>query len=66
MNLFQSNIVIQGSSASKDDTEHFILDDVALEPWSSKRLGILSKYTTSEKLSITTVSHMKILLTGRN
>ncbi|CAB3989058.1 Hypothetical predicted protein [Paramuricea clavata] len=43
-----------GSSANKDDIEHFILDDVALEPWSSKRLGILSKYTTSEKLSITT------------
>ena len=31
------------------------LDD-SFEPWSSKKAGILSKYTTSEKLSITTVS----------
>nr|XP_054763680.1 VPS35 endosomal protein-sorting factor-like [Lytechinus pictus] len=29
------------------------LDD-SFEPWSSKKAGILSKYTTSEKLSITT------------
>eukprot|EP00794_Sanderia_malayensis_P009291 gene9291-10272_t len=27
--------------------------DETFEPWSSKRIGILSKYTTSEKLSIT-------------
>ena len=28
--------------------------DESLETWSSKRAGILSKYTTSEKLTITT------------
>jgi hypothetical protein len=28
--------------------------DVNFEPWSSKRASILTKYTTSEKLSITT------------
>lgn len=28
--------------------------DVNFEPWSSKRANILTKYTTSEKLSITT------------
>ncbi len=32
-----------------------IMDD-SFEPWSSKKASILSKYTTSEKLSITTVS----------
>jgi hypothetical protein len=55
-------LFIQAGAASKDDREEFVLDDFALEPWSSKRLGILSKYTTSEKLSITTVSHVKILV----
>ncbi|XP_048575354.1 VPS35 endosomal protein-sorting factor-like isoform X2 [Nematostella vectensis] len=29
-------------------------DDDTFEPWSSKKTGILAKYTTSEKLSITT------------
>jgi len=31
--------------------------DSTFEPWSIKRTAILSNYTTSEKLSITTVSH---------
>lgn len=31
-------------------------DKDTFEPWSSKRSSILNKYTTSEKLSITTVS----------
>ncbi|XP_057310899.1 VPS35 endosomal protein-sorting factor-like [Hydractinia symbiolongicarpus] len=34
------------------DTEGYI--DSTFEPWSTKRSGILSKYTTSEKLSIST------------
>lgn len=28
--------------------------DETFEPWSAKKAGILTKYTTSEKLSITT------------
>lgn len=28
--------------------------DESFEPWSAKKAGILAKYTTSEKLSITT------------
>ncbi len=39
------------SSAAAMATEDLGND---FEPWSSKRSGILSKYTTSEKLSITT------------
>ena len=50
----------QGEVSNKENEEiQLSLDDYALEPWSSKRLGILSKYTTSEKLSITTVSQRK-------
>ena len=36
--------------------EATVLLDDSFEPWSSKRSSILGKYTTSEKLSITTVS----------
>ena len=38
-----------------DETDSQFLDDT-FEPWTSKKVNILSKYTTSEKLSITTVS----------
>ncbi|KAK2564040.1 VPS35 endosomal protein-sorting factor-like [Acropora cervicornis] len=38
-------------SAEFDKVKH---QDDFFEPWSSKRSGILAKYTTSEKLSITT------------
>lgn len=47
---------VQGSVDSGKkfgDTEGYI--DSTFEPWSTKRSGILSKYTTSEKLSISTV-----------
>ena len=44
---------------SQEDDKKFgdedgYIDD-SFEPWQTKRTGILSKYTTSEKLSITTV-----------
>lgn len=48
-------LFFQASPVNKNDSVEVALDDFALEPWSSKRLGILSKYTTSEKLTITTV-----------
>ncbi|CAH3037318.1 unnamed protein product [Porites lobata] len=38
----------KGGSNTKESEDDFF------EPWSSKRSGILAKYTTSEKLSITT------------
>ena len=42
------------SEKSFGDADGYL--DETFEPWSSKRTGILAKYTTSEKLSITTVS----------
>ena len=47
----------QASSISKEESGKSERDDDFFEPWSSKRTGILAKYTTSEKLSITTVSY---------
>lgn len=46
----------QASSLSKGESSKSKSEDDFFEPWSSKRSGILAKYTTSEKLSITTVS----------
>lgn len=52
---------VKGEVSNKETEEiKFVLDDYALEPWSSKRLGILTKYTTSEKLSIATVSMVTV------
>lgn len=31
------------------------LDNIKMEPWSSRKMGILSKFTTSEKLCIISV-----------
>lgn len=47
----------QASSLSKEEHGKSESEDDFFEPWSSKRTGILAKYTTSEKLSITTVSY---------
>ncbi|KAL9957403.1 hypothetical protein ACROYT_G039035 [Oculina patagonica] len=44
----------RASSLSKGESSKSESEDDFFEPWSSKRSGILAKYTTSEKLSITT------------
>ncbi|KAJ8318573.1 hypothetical protein KUTeg_003664 [Tegillarca granosa] len=41
------------SLSLKENTGNDLLDET-FEPWSAKKAGILTKYTTSEKLSITT------------
>ncbi|XP_020613204.1 UPF0505 protein C16orf62 homolog [Orbicella faveolata] len=44
----------RASSLSKEQSGKSEKEDDFFEPWSNKRTGILAKYTTSEKLSITT------------
>ncbi|CAG5133662.1 unnamed protein product [Candidula unifasciata] len=52
----EAGSVVSGKSSRADSIK--INDDTGLsdtfEPWASKKSGILAKYTTSEKLSITT------------
>ena len=55
--VFFSFFSSQASSLSKEEHGKSESEDDFFEPWSSKRTGILAKYTTSEKLSITTVSY---------
>ena len=54
------SFVLQSPSVPKDESSKSESEDDFFEPWSSKRAGILAKYTTSEKLSITTVSKFKL------
>ena len=54
--IFLQSSLPKGGSNTKESEDDFF------EPWSSKRSGILAKYTTSEKLSITTVSYVTFKL----
>ena len=48
--VFYTYVIL--SQSQKDDDLDSV--DDSFEPWALKRAGILAKYTTSEKLSITT------------